>query len=157
MVPYQILSSKVIRAQPETLFNIIIDYHVHHPAILPKRAFTGLTILEGGHGVGTVIKVKMKLLGQESTGTIEVIEATPYSRVVEKVIEQKMTTTFLFEPISDSETRVTFQTDAEGKSGLAGWFEKLIVPRALAKVYEEELEQLAVYAAQLEKTQGKTA
>ena len=41
MKPYQVSAVRRIDAAPERVFDILADYRVGHPAILPKRFFTG--------------------------------------------------------------------------------------------------------------------
>ena len=57
MSTYLARESAVIEAPAERLYGIIADYHEGHPAILPARYFSDLTVVEGGLGLGTVIPV----------------------------------------------------------------------------------------------------
>jgi hypothetical protein len=54
--------SKVIKAPPEPVYAVIGDYNESHPAILPKRVFSGLVVEQGGIGAGTVVRVTMAAL-----------------------------------------------------------------------------------------------
>jgi hypothetical protein len=57
-----------------------------------------------------------------------------------------MTTTFRFLPGGDL-TTVRIETTWTPRSGVRGLLERLFAPRALARVYEDELGMLDAYAA----------
>ena len=44
MTHYHAEASEIINAPPEKVYAILADYHEGHPAILPARYFTGLTV-----------------------------------------------------------------------------------------------------------------
>ena len=46
-------ASRIIDSSSESIYNVIADYRVGHPAILPKPWFDGLTVEKGGFGAGT--------------------------------------------------------------------------------------------------------
>ena len=54
--------SAVIPAQAQKVYDLLADYRVGHPAILPKE-FTKLEVLEGGRGAGTKTRITMKSWG----------------------------------------------------------------------------------------------
>lgn len=147
MNAYRASASKVIDASAELLYDIIADYHDGHPAILPTRYFSDLKVVKGGVGVGTVIEFVVTVMGQKTDFVLEVTEAQPPTLLVEKEKAQGITTSFTLEPINDGRTRVTIETQAQGKAGLQGWIEKWLSPRVLRNIYCEELDQLAQVAA----------
>lgn len=64
-------------------------------------------------------------------------------RVLVESYPDGVATTFNVEPRGGgSACEVTFRSEWE-RGGPVGWFQRLLAPRMLAKVYEEELENLA--------------
>ena len=55
--------SESIDAPAASLYEIISDYKVGHPSILPAQYFGKLEVLEGGRGAGTRIRFEMKAFG----------------------------------------------------------------------------------------------
>lgn len=70
-------------APAEIVYNILADYQVGHPAILPEPYFTGLSVEQGGRGAGTVIITRMKVMGAERTFRMAVTEPQPGCVLVE--------------------------------------------------------------------------
>lgn len=128
----------------EIVYNILADYQVGHPAILPEPYFTGLSVEQGGRGAGTVIITRMKVMGAERTFRMAVTEPQPGCVLVES--DGTTTTTFTVEPLGKGTCRVTIATDTQPSPGLQGWIERLSSPPFLRRVYRQELKNLAEYA-----------
>ena len=136
----------VIDARPEQIYAVLSDYHVGHPAILPKPPFTKLSIEEGGQGAGTVILVGMKVMGKEQVTRGVVTEPEPGRKLVETYSESGIVTSFTVEPVNDAkQSRVTIATNARTSPGFTGFIERLMIPSFLSRVYKAELQQLADY------------
>lgn len=141
--------SQVINARPETLYAIMRDYRVGHLAVLPKPYFESMTVEEGGVGAGTVIRVKMKVMGQEFNYHMDVTEPEPGRVITETDRITGQVSTFTFEPVNGgSQTRVTIATHAKTSPGLKGVMEKLFVPSITRRIFKQELQNLADYARQ---------
>ncbi len=138
--------SKLIEATPERVYNTIADYQKGHRAILPKRYFTDMTVLEGSQGAGTVIKVKMNVMGARRHFRLQVSEPEPGRVLVESDPESGTITTFTIDAVDQGQSsRVTIETIAKANSGLRGFMEKLFNPAITRRIYQEELELLADY------------
>jgi hypothetical protein len=138
----------VINARPEEVYAVLSDYHVGHPAILPRPPFTKLTVEEGGKGAGTVVLVGMKVMGREQVTRGIVTEPEPGHKLVETYPDSGIVTTFTVDPVNDGlQSRVTIATDARTSSGLQGLFERLMIPSFLSRVYKTELQQLSDYVS----------
>jgi hypothetical protein len=125
---------------------VLSDYHVGHPAILPKPYFTKLTVEEGGQGAGTVLLVGMRIMGVERVARGFVTEPQQGRRLVETYPDSGIVTTFTVEPLGDGKrSRVTIATDAKPSPGLMGFIERLTIPSTLRRIYKAELQQLADY------------
>lgn len=147
MSQYHASATAVIEAPAERVYSILADYQVGHPAILPKPAFTGLSVEQGGHGAGTVIVSRMKVMGSERTFRMTVTEPQPGRVLVES--DATTTTTFSVEPLGAAQCRVTIVTDTQTSPGFAGWIERLVSPPFLRRLYRQELQNLADYALRL--------
>lgn len=145
MPAIRISESAVIPASAAVTYDIIADYHTGHPSILPPEYFGRLDVLAGGRGAGTRIRFEMKAFGRVSVATGEVTEPEP-GRLLKETLDSGIVTTFLVEPTGPAECRVSFTT-AYDKPGIAGWFESLLAPGYLRKVYKAELAQLARVAS----------
>jgi hypothetical protein len=139
--------SEVIEARPEKVYAILSDYRVNHPAILPKPYFTELAVEQGGQGAGTIVRVRMKVMGTELAYRQIVSEPEPGRVLKEADDTAGVTTTFTVDPLNgDQHSRVTIATDAATKPGLMGWMERLFNPSVMRRIYKKELQQLAEYA-----------
>lgn len=139
--------SATIDASPEVIYAILTDYHEGHVAILPKKYFAGITVLEGGQGAGTIIDVRMQVMGVEQELHLEVSEPEPDRVLVERDQAAGVLTTFTVDPMEGGKSsRVTIATQAKASPGLRGWIEKLVNPAIIRRIYREELQQLDDYA-----------
>src|SRR5262245_48987803 len=150
-------ASREMPVPARIVYAVIADYHKGHPAILPKPPFVDLVVEQGGTGAGTVIRVRMKMLGKESTMRAEVSEPEPGRVLLEKALDQDLQTFFVVEPVAhkgddkagDSEhSRTTFHTIIKAP-GLGGLIQKWIVPRLLLPAYHQELANLEAHAQAL--------
>lgn len=143
----QIGVSMTIDAPADEVYAILSDYREGHPAILPKRYFTELTIEEGGTGAGTRIFVRMKVLGVENTYHMLVSEPEPGRVLVETDDDAGVVTTFTVNSLdSVSECEVSIVTVMPLSGGIKGLLEKLFTPMISRSIYRKELLQLADYA-----------
>lgn len=138
--------STLIAAAPEQIYAVFADYHTHHPAILPKQFFGPLEVLEGGRGAGTLIHVITKSFGKEQRLTMRVTEPEPGRKLQETEVDTGMQTTFSVEPSEQpGQTRVGITIAWDGKPGLAGFFERLLMPAGMRMVFRKELELVRAY------------
>lgn len=138
--------SATIDAPPARLYDIVADYQVGHPDILPRPPFVSLDVVEGGVGEGTVIRVGMKVLGRVQTFVASVTEPEPGRRLVESS-DTGYVTTFTFDPVAGGTgTTVCISTEVTGRGPIAGRVERALTSRMLRPVYEKELANLAEVA-----------
>lgn len=141
--------SRVVDARPDDVLDVFKDYRGGHAAILPKPYFTGMDVVAGGYGAGTELHVYMKAMGVEKHYHQLVSEPEPGRVLAETDLDVALVTTFTVDPVDGgSRTLVTLTTVYEPARGLAGWFENLMTPPFMRKIYRQELENLAVYLAQ---------
>jgi hypothetical protein len=142
--------SRSIPAPSNVLYDIIADYKVGHPSILPPEYFGRLDVLEGGRGAGTRIRFEMKAFRKVNIGEATITEPVP-GRELRETLDTGIITTFLVEPVSPDDSRVTIRT-VYTKPGLRGWLERLFATRFLRTVYATELAQLERVAAERRST-----
>lgn len=146
MTQLHVESTARIPAPPEQVYAVLADYRNGHPNILPKEYFPSLIVEEGGHGAGTVMRVKTRFMGMERDYHLIVSEPEPGRRLVETDMDTGLVTTFTVEPAGDGrESYLTIATDWKAGSGLAGWLERLTTPGAMRKIYARELQQVAEF------------
>mgnify|MGYP001413434699 CR=1 FL=1 len=141
--------SAVIAARPEAIYAILSDYRAAHQAILPKPYFADLVIEQGGHGVGTVFRVRMDVMGTSTHFHMVVSEPQPGRVLMEADEQAGVVTTFTLEPVADDiQTRVTIASDFRPSPGIKGLAERLMNPPITRRIYRQELQLLADYLQQ---------
>lgn len=149
MSAIHVIETADIDAPPTAVYDIIADYRVGHPAILPPAYFQDVRVVAGGTGVGTTIQFKMNMMGVKQPGVLTVTEAERGRYLKEISPDGTITTYFRFEPLNDgARTRITFDTTMQISGGVRGVIERLMVPGYLRRVYHEELTLLAAYTRQ---------
>ena len=138
-------ATAVLNARAETLYNIVSDYEVGHPAILPKP-MEGLQVDKGGQGLGTEITVFVNMLGMKQSFRQRVTQSVPYHLIEESNIDNDLVTTFYFDALPDGKTKVTISTDFTP----ANFGERLLNPPLMRSMYKRELQKLEAYAIQQE-------
>src|SRR5688572_1316530 len=139
--------STIINARAETLYGIVADYEVGHPAILPKP-MDGLRVDKGGQGLGTELTVFVNLMGSKTTFRQRVTKSEPYSLIEESNIDNDLVTTFYFDTLPSGKTKVTISTDFTPQN----FVERLLNPPLMHYMYKKELQNLAAYAIQKEQS-----
>lgn len=147
MVSYQVDVTSVINAPPVRVYRVIADYRIGHPAILPEHYFTGLEVIEGGHGEGTVIDVSMRVFGATSQFRLVVTEPEPGHILREVDPNRGSVTTFTVDPrAGGSRSHVTISTTMPARPGIRGWLEKLVTAPIMRRIYREQLQMLETVA-----------
>ncbi len=149
MKQISVKEAAVLDARPEDVYATIADYRNGHPHILPKENLYDLRVEQGGHGAGTIIRFKSKVLGVERAFYQRVSEPEPGRVLVEQDIDspQNFVTTFTVTPVEQGQkSHVEIATMLNASSGLAGIVEQVMVPRINVSIYRKELKQLEAVA-----------
>jgi hypothetical protein len=144
---YTVTGSMRIDAPPKRIYDIIRDYHVGHPGILPKQ-FSNFRVESGGLGAGTTIRFDVTVFGKTQHYKAIVSEPEPGRVLVEHNVEPNDSrTTFVVTP-EDGEQSATVRIETELKlrPGVGGRIEQFLIERALRPIYAQELENLSVRA-----------
>jgi uncharacterized protein YndB with AHSA1/START domain len=144
-------AERQINAPAEHVYRCIADFREHHPKFLPP-AFSDFRVEEGGLGAGTVFSFKMTAGGRTRTARMRVDEPEPGRVLIESDLGSSLVTTWTVTP-EDAASRVRVATRWQGASGVGGFFERLFAPRALSRLYTDELERLDRYARNLPPTE----
>ncbi len=138
----------IIPANHEQVYSVIADYHKGHQAILPRPAFQEMKVLEGGYGAGTRIYIHTKMWGISNYYDQIVEEPEPGRVLIERDVNTEQYTTFTFEPLSDTQTRVTIASVMPLSKGIRGAFERVTLSPVARKLFKTELQNLADYVRQ---------
>jgi hypothetical protein len=145
MSTYTVSASAVIPASAASCYDVIADYHVGHPAIVPPRAFGPLIVEAGGVGAGTRIRFTMRALGQVRTVSGVVTEPVPGRTLVETYDGTGVVTSFFVDPRGEMECEVTITTRMPSPRGIRGAIERWLTRLFLERLYREELGRLSDY------------
>ncbi len=144
MAPFTISETKTVAASPDILYAILADYEYGHPYILPTPPFVDLAVEQGGSGAGTIIRFRMRVLGQTHTLRAVVSEPEP-GRVLVETNDNGSVTTFTVDPHGTG-AQVTIATTFPGHTGPLGALESWFMRRMLVPVYGREIDMLAAFA-----------
>lgn len=138
-----ITASRHIRAPARRVYDLLADYNVGHPSILPPKYFTRLDVEKGGLGAGTVFRATMRVLGSEHTFRAAVTEPEPGRVLVETDLATGLVTTFTVDPRGSDESHLTFETKLPQRRGVQGFVERLVSRALLPRVYRDEQQLIA--------------
>jgi len=138
---YPVTKTVRIAAPAKNIYDIIADYQVGHPSILPPQ-FRHMVIVKGGRGAGTVTEFEVRAFGRTQKIRHAVLEPEPGRVLMEKDLDSTTTTRFIVDPV-DGGTNVTILTEMPQKPGLAGKLERWLSTRFLLRLYTVELGKLA--------------
>lgn len=149
MAQVHVSQSMVIPVPADTIYAVIADYRVGHPAILPKPYFKELIVEQGGFGEGTIIRFEMEVFGAKQSYHQIVSEPQPGRVLVEKNLDGQLTTTFTLTPTDGGrQTRVTINTEFTPSKGFKGLMERLMNPPVMRYLFKKELQNIAAYVTQ---------
>ena len=134
-----------IDAPADEVYSYVADMHQHQRFLPP--AFSDFQIEQGGIGAGTVTRFKITAGGRTRSYHMQVSEPVPGQTLVETDTGSSLITTFSVTP-HDGKSLVSITTSWDGASGIGGFFERTFAPRALRRLYLDELDRLNAYATE---------
>lgn len=140
-------AQRAIGAPAATVYGCLADMRDHHPKVLPP-AFADFAVESGGVGAGTVVRFRVTAGGRSRQYRMEVAEPEPGRVLTETDTNSSLVTTFTVDPVHEG-CRVRIDTEWKGASGVGGFFERLFAPKALERIYADELSRLDTYARTL--------
>jgi Polyketide cyclase / dehydrase and lipid transport len=133
----------LVGASAELTYRLIAEDE-HHQRFLPD-GFSDFEVLEGGTGAGTLHRFKVRAGGRTREYTMRVAEPAPGRVITETDQNSSLVTTVTVTPFADS-CRVLISTRWDGAGGIGGFFERLLAPRVMRRMYADELARLDRYA-----------
>lgn len=142
MATIEVSEARWIGAPAEAVYGYIAD-HERHQRFLPS-AFSDFEIEQGGVGAGTVTSFKVKGGGGTRAFRMRVEEPEPGRVLTESDTKSDLVTTWTVTPQRDAcQVEIATRWSA---GGVVGFFERLLAPRAMRRLYADELERLDAYA-----------
>jgi uncharacterized protein YndB with AHSA1/START domain len=138
-------AERSIDAPADEVYSYLADMHQHQRFLPP--AFSDFQIEQGGVGTGTVTSFKITAGGRTRSYRMQVSEPTPGRTLVETDTGSSLVTTFNVTPQGDK-SLVSITTSWDGASGIGGFFERTFAPRAVRRLYLDELDRLNAYATE---------
>jgi uncharacterized protein YndB with AHSA1/START domain len=141
MTRIDVLQEAVVGGPPDLVYDCIAD-HERHQRFLPP-AFSEFRVEAGGVGAGTVTTFRVRTGGGSRAFRMRVEEPEPGRVMTESDADSDLVTTWTVTP-EDGGSRVEIATTWEA-TGVMGFFERLLAPRAMRSLYAEELRLLDAY------------
>jgi hypothetical protein len=132
-----------VGAPADLTYRLIAD-DAHHQKFLPD-CFSDFATVEGGVGAGTVHRFKLEAGGRVRDYVMRVDEPQPGRVITESDQASSLVTTFTVTPAGEGCT-VKIETTWQGAGGVGGFFERTFAPKAMRKIYADELARLDAYA-----------
>jgi hypothetical protein len=142
-----VMAEGPVGASAERVYEYIADHRQHHPRFLPKN-FSDFEVEQGGVGAGTVTTFTVTAGGRSRRFRMRVDEPEPGRVMTESDTTSSLVTTWTVTPEGDH-SRVRIETRWAGAPGIGGFFERLFAPRAMRRIYRDELARLDQHARQL--------
>jgi uncharacterized protein YndB with AHSA1/START domain len=136
-------AERTIDAPAERVYGYLADMH-QHPHFLPP-AFSDFQVEQGGVGEGTVTSFTVTAGGRTRNYRMRVTEPAPGRTLMESDANSSLVTTFNVEP-QDGKSLVRIHTSWDGAGGIGGFFERTFAPKAMRRIYLDELDRLNAYA-----------
>jgi uncharacterized protein YndB with AHSA1/START domain len=143
MAKVEASAERTIDAPAGQVYGYLADMH-QHPRFLPP-AFSDFKVEEGGVGAGTVTSFAVTAGGRTRNYRMRITEPEPGRTLVESDANSSLVNAFTVESQGDK-ALVRISTSWDGAAGIGGFFERTFAPRALRRMFLDELERLNAYA-----------
>jgi len=138
-----VTAERAVDAPAETVYGYLANLQEHRRFLPP--AFSDFEVEAGGVGAGSVVRFTVSAGGRERAYRMTVAEPEPGRVITESDSNSTLVTTFTVTPQGPT-SRVRILTSWDGARGVGGFFERLFAPRAMQKIYLDELARLNAYA-----------
>lgn len=138
-----VTAERAIDAPAETVYGYLANLQEHRRFLPP--AFSDFEVEGGGVGAGSVVRFNVSAGGRTRAYRMTVAEPEPGRVITESDSNSSLVTTFTVTPQGPA-SRVQILTSWDGAGGIGGFFERLFAPRAMQKIYLDELARLNAYA-----------
>jgi hypothetical protein len=134
-------AQRVIPASPATAYGYLADMREHERFLPP--AFSNFAIVQGGVGAGSVVAFTVTAGGRSRSYQMTVSEPAE-GTLVETDANSSLVTTFTVTAHGE-DALVNIATTWKGARGIGGFFERRFAPKAMEKLYADELERFAAF------------
>jgi hypothetical protein len=139
-------AENLIDARPSAVYEVLSDYTVHHPRIMPSSIFSNLTVEKGGVGAGTVFFITLRLAGKRQRLHMQVGEPKPGHVLTETNLDTGVVTVFtVSSDFEKGRTRAQISSEWETESGVSGLVDRLVAPILMERIFTKQLRQLDQY------------
>jgi hypothetical protein len=139
------VTSRSVAAPAQQVFDAVADYAQVRPQVLPGQ-FSGFAVREGGVGAGTVAAWTLTATSKRVRQVLATVSSPGGLSLVETDANSSMVSTWTVVGAADgASSTVTLETVWQGAGGIGGFFERTFAPKALARIYDELLANLAAY------------
>jgi uncharacterized protein YndB with AHSA1/START domain len=145
MSKVEVAAERAIDAPAETVYGYLANLEEHRQFLPP--AFSDFEVEAGGIGAGSVVRFQVTAGGRERSYRMTVAEPEPGRIISESDSNSSLVTTFTV-TAQGANSRVRIFTSWDGAGGIGGFFERRFAPRAMQKIYLDELASLNAYALQ---------
>ncbi|MGH2443870.1 MAG: SRPBCC family protein [Chloroflexota bacterium] len=129
-----------IAAPAERAYRCIAEFTKRATWAPPE--FSDFQVLEGGIGAGTLFTFHFSSRGRERDFRMLVDEPEPGRTLTETDQNSTLVTTYSVIPTGNG-SLVSIRTVWQGAGGIGGFFERTFAPRALSRIFADELERLS--------------
>lgn len=143
MAKVEASAERIIDAPADAVYGYLADMR-RHANFLPPQ-FSDFQVVEGGVGAGSVTTFAVTAGGRTRNYRMRVTEPAPGRTLVESDADSSLVTTFNVEP-RGGKSLVRISTSWDGAGGIGGFFEKTFAPKAMRRIYLDELDRLNTYA-----------
>jgi uncharacterized protein YndB with AHSA1/START domain len=143
MAKVEASAERAIDAPAEQVYGYLADMSQHQHFLPPE--FSGFQVEEGGVGAGSVTRFTVTAGGRAREYRMRVSEPDPGRTLVESDANSSLVTTFTVRPQGGTSV-VRISTSWDGAGGIGGFFERTFAPRAMRRIYADELDRLNTYA-----------
>ncbi|WP_069812401.1 SRPBCC family protein [Streptomyces sp. TP-A0874] len=142
MAQVESTTERIVKANPEDVFDALADYAGVRPRLLPEQ-YSEYEVREGGDGEGTLVHWKLQATSKRVRDCLlEVTEPTA-GELVERDRNSSMVTTWTVTPAGEGSAKVVVTSVWQGAGGVGGFFERTFAPKGLARIHDQVLAKLA--------------
>ena len=131
-----------IHAPVKQVAEALADYATVRPEILPAQ-YTDYAVRAGGVGAGTEVAWKLHATEKRIRDCAITVTSPEDGVLVETDANSSMVSTYTVVGSDDGHASVVIETVWNGAGGIGGFFERTFAPKALVKIYDALLANLA--------------
>jgi Polyketide cyclase / dehydrase and lipid transport len=140
---------RTIGAPSADVYEVLADYSVHHPNVMPPAHFSDLEVESGGVGEGTVFHITVKAGGKRQRLHMRVSEPEPGKVLCETNLDTGVVTQFTVSGNGSAASVLRMSSEWRPRR-LLGWFDRLFTAPLTRRLFTEQLDQVDAYVRSLQ-------